>query len=47
MKDVVEYVAGGMPESELLADFPSLTEADVRAALDFDRRTTSDERERS
>ena len=33
--DVLEYLAGGMSVDEVLADFPDLTEADVRAALAF------------
>ncbi len=33
--DVLEYLAGGMTELELLADFPSLTAQDVRACLAF------------
>jgi uncharacterized protein (DUF433 family) len=33
--DVLEYLAGGMSESEILADFPDLTADDVRACLAF------------
>ncbi|MDX1997624.1 MAG: DUF433 domain-containing protein [Thermoanaerobaculia bacterium] len=33
--DILEYLAGGMTESEILADFPSLTREDLRAALSF------------
>ena len=33
--DVLEYLAGGMTEDEILADFPSLTREDIRAALAF------------
>ena len=33
--DVLEYLAGGMSVEEVLADFPDLTETDVRAALAF------------
>jgi len=33
--DVLEYLAGGMSEAEILADFPSLTSDDVRACLAF------------
>lgn len=33
--DVLEYLAGGMTEDQLLADFPDLTREDVRAALGF------------
>ena len=33
--DVLEYLAGGMSEAEILADFPTLTSDDVRACLAF------------
>lgn len=33
--DVLEHLAGGMSEAELLADFPSLWSEDIRAALAF------------
>ena len=33
--DVLEYLASGMTEAEILADFPDLTEADIRACLAF------------
>lgn len=33
--DVLEYLAGGMTESQILADFPSLTADDIRACLAF------------
>jgi len=33
--DVLEYMAGGMAESEILADFPDLTVEDMRACLAF------------
>lgn len=33
--DILEYLAGGMPEDELLRDFPDLTRDDVQAALAF------------
>jgi uncharacterized protein (DUF433 family) len=33
--DILEYLAGGMSHEEILADFPSLEEADIRAALAF------------
>ena len=43
--DVLEYLAGGMSEDEILADFPSLTREDIRACLSFaaarERRLTS------
>ena len=33
--DVLEYMAGGMSESEILADFPDLAADDIRACLAF------------
>lgn len=33
--DVLSYLASGMSEDEILADFPSLTREDVRACLGF------------
>jgi uncharacterized protein (DUF433 family) len=33
--DVLEYLAGGMSEAEILADFPDLTVEDIRACLAF------------
>ena len=33
--DVLEYLAGGMTKEELLAEFPDLTEEDIRACLAF------------
>jgi uncharacterized protein (DUF433 family) len=33
--DVLEYLAGGMSEDEILADFPYLTRDDIRACLAF------------
>jgi uncharacterized protein (DUF433 family) len=33
--DVLEYLAGGMTEEELLAEFPDLTSEDIRACLAF------------
>lgn len=33
--DVLEYLAGGMSEDEILDDFPDLTREDIRAALAF------------
>ncbi|MGQ0623630.1 MAG: DUF433 domain-containing protein [Sporichthyaceae bacterium] len=33
--DVLEYLAAGMTPAEIVADFPELTEAHVRAALSF------------
>ena len=41
--DVLGYLAGGMTEGELLADFPQLTQDDIRACLTYaaerERRT--------
>ena len=33
--DVLEYLAGGMSEEEILADFPDLTKEDIKACLAF------------
>ncbi|HLC41443.1 MAG TPA: DUF433 domain-containing protein [Methylomirabilota bacterium] len=33
--DILEYLAGGMTDDQILADFPSLTREDIRAALAF------------
>ena len=33
--DVLDYLAGGMTEDEILADFPDLERDDIRAALAF------------
>lgn len=33
--DVLEYLAGGMTEAQILADFPDLTAEDIRACLSF------------
>ena len=33
--DILEYMAGGMSEAEILADFPSLKAEDLRAVLMF------------
>ncbi|MBI2940442.1 MAG: DUF433 domain-containing protein [Chloroflexi bacterium] len=33
--DVLEYLAGGMSEDQILADFPDLTSDDIRACLAF------------
>lgn len=35
VQDVLEYLAGGMTEEEILADFPELTHEDIRACLTF------------
>jgi uncharacterized protein (DUF433 family) len=43
--DVLDYLASGMTEAEILADFPDLTSRDVRASLalaaDWERRLNS------
>ena len=43
--DVLGYLAGGMSEAQVLADFPQLTSDDVRACLAYaaerERRTLS------
>ncbi len=33
--DVLDYLAGGMSIPEILADFPDLTDEDIRACLAF------------
>jgi len=33
--DVLEYLAGGMTQEALLAEFPDLTVEDIRACLAF------------
>jgi len=33
--DVLEYLAGGMSEDEILADFPDIARDDIRACLAF------------
>ncbi len=35
VRDVLEYLAGGMSVEELLVDFPELTREDVRACLAY------------
>jgi uncharacterized protein (DUF433 family) len=43
--DVLDYLAGGMSETEILSDFPQLTRDDIRACLVYaaerERRTLS------
>ncbi|MCC6309680.1 MAG: DUF433 domain-containing protein [Trueperaceae bacterium] len=43
--DVLGYLAGGMSEAEILADFPQLDQDDIRACLAYaaerERRTLS------
>jgi uncharacterized protein (DUF433 family) len=33
--EVLEYLASGMSEEQILADFPDLTSEDIRACLSF------------
>ena len=33
--DILEYLAGGMTEDQILEDFPSLEREDIRATLAF------------
>ncbi len=33
--DVLEYLASGMSEEDILRDFPDLTRDDIRACLEF------------
>jgi len=35
VSDVLEYLASGMSEDEILGDFPDLTRDDIRACLAF------------
>lgn len=35
VSDVLEYLASGMSEDEILRDFPDLTREDIRACLSF------------
>jgi uncharacterized protein (DUF433 family) len=35
VKDVLEMLAAGVPESEILADFPYLQTEDIRACLEY------------
>jgi uncharacterized protein (DUF433 family) len=35
VKDILEMLAGGMSESEILADFTELEAEDIRAALEY------------
>jgi uncharacterized protein (DUF433 family) len=35
VQDILEYLAGGMSEDEILVDFPELTHEDIRACLTF------------
>jgi uncharacterized protein (DUF433 family) len=33
--DILEYLASGMSEADILNDFPDLTREDIRACLEF------------
>ncbi len=35
VQDVLEYLAGGMSEAEILEEFPDLTSEDIRACLAY------------
>jgi uncharacterized protein (DUF433 family) len=35
VKDVLDLVAAGIPESEILADYPDLQAADIKASLEY------------
>jgi uncharacterized protein (DUF433 family) len=35
VKDVLDMLAGGTPEAEILADFPYLERADIQACLEY------------
>ncbi len=35
VKDVLDLLAAGVPESEILADFPYLQPEDIRASLEY------------
>jgi uncharacterized protein (DUF433 family) len=35
VQDVLEYLAGGMSEADILAEFPDLTPGDIRACLAY------------
>jgi uncharacterized protein (DUF433 family) len=35
VQDILEYMASGMSQSEILSDFPDLTEADIQACLAY------------
>lgn len=35
VQDILEYLASGMTEEEILADFPELTRDDIRASIAF------------
>ena len=35
VQDILEYLAGGMSEEEIISDFPELTHEDIRACIGF------------
>lgn len=35
VKDILDLLAAGVPEAEILSDFPYLEPEDIRAALEF------------
>ncbi len=35
VQDILEYLAGGMTEDEIVSDFPELNHEDIRACLTF------------
>lgn len=35
VQDVLSYLAGGMTPEQIVADFPELTDADIRACLAY------------
>ncbi len=35
VQDILEYLAGGMTEEQILEDFPELTREDIKACLAF------------
>jgi uncharacterized protein (DUF433 family) len=41
VRDVLEYLAGGMSEDEILADFPYLTREDIRASVAYGTGTSA------
>ena len=45
--DILEYLASGMTEADILDDFPTLVDEDIRACLSFaadrERRLLTDE----
>ena len=41
VKDILEYLAGGMSVEEVLADFPELTAEDIRACLAYSEERTA------